>query len=168
MVLYRGKEMAIEIERKFLVNGESWKHGSVRKPYIQGYLSSGDGPTVRVRIAGDRGYLTIKGKTESISRREYEYEIPLGDAEELLQDLCRQPVIEKTRYLKEYNGFTWEIDEFHGANQGLVVAEIELEQEEQPFPRPDWLGREVSGITRYYNASLTHYPFADWTDTEKS
>jgi adenylate cyclase len=159
--------MAIEIEKKFLVNGEDWKEGSSSTVYYQGYLCSGTGQTVRVRIAGDKAWLTIKGKHTNISRLEFEYPIPLADAQAMLDEVCEQPVIHKRRFIKEYEGFTWEIDEFYGDNQGLVVAEIELASEDQEFPRPHWLGEEVSHHGRYYNASLRTYPYSKWKNGER-
>ena len=159
--------MAIEIEKKFLVSGEDLKEGSSSKIYYQGYLCSGSGQTVRVRIAGDQAFLTIKGKHTNISRLEFEYSIPLEDARILLDEVCEQPIIHKRRFLKKHEGFTWEIDEFYGENQGLVLAEIELESEDQEFSRPDWLGEEVSHDGRYYNASLRSYPYSRWKDGEE-
>ncbi len=159
--------MAIEIERKFLVTGDGWKDGSDSLIYFQGYICSGTGNTVRIRIAGDHARLTIKGKHNNISRLEYEYPLPLEDAQAMLDQVCEPPVIHKRRYFHEYEGFTWEIDEFFGENEGLVLAEIELQSEEQEFPRPDWLGKEVSNDGRYYNASLRSYPYKQWQDNDK-
>jgi adenylate cyclase len=154
--------MPQEIERKFLVAGEGWRGLVEGIEYRQGYLCASKERSVRVRIAGEKGYLTIKGATVGIARSEYEYEIPLVDAREMLDILCPQPQIEKKRYTLAYQGFTWEIDEFAGVNQGLIVAEIELEREDQPFKRPDWIGKEVTGDTRYYNAALCVTPFSTW------
>jgi len=159
--------MAIEIEKKFLVTGEEWKEGSSSTIYFQGYLCSGSGQTVRVRIAGDKAWLTIKGRHTNISRLEFEYPIPLEEAQIMLAEVCEQPIIHKRRFFKKYGGFIWEIDEFYGDNQGLVLAEIELASEDQEFPRPDWLGEEVSDDGRYYNASLRSYPYSMWKDDEK-
>ncbi len=159
--------MAIEIERKFLVTNPNWKKDATSKLYQQGYLCSGDGPTVRVRIAGEKSYVTIKGKHKGISRLEFEYDIPMQEARVLLAEVCRQPIIEKRRYTKIIDGFIWEIDEFLGDNDGLILAEIELQEEQQEFPKPDWLGKDVSALHRYYNASLCHYPFKDWSEREK-
>lgn len=159
--------MAIEIERKFLVTNESWRKDATSELYRQGYLCSGEGPTIRVRIAGEKSYITIKGKHDGISRLEYEYPIPLDDARTLLVDVCRQPIIEKRRYIRTIEGFTWEIDEFFGDNEGLILAEIELQHEQQLFPKPDWLGKDVSHLSRYYNASLCLYPFKEWSESEK-
>ena len=116
---------------------------------------------MRVRIKGEKGYLTVKGRNAGIRRAEYEYEIPLADAEAMLA-LCEHPLIEKRRYLVPYEGYTWEVDVFAGANEGLVVAEIELPAEDAAFAKPDWVGAEVSGDARYYNASLIRHPYRDW------
>ncbi len=152
--------MAKEIERKFLVK-DSWQPQSAGIKIAQGYLSTVPERTVRVRIKGNRGYLTIKGKNQGISRAEFEYEIPVQDAEELLQ-LAEQPILVKNRYLEQQGEFTWEVDVFAGENQGLVVAEIELPAEDTEFSRPAWLGQEVSGDVRYYNANLIKCPFSLW------
>ncbi|MBE6085804.1 MAG: CYTH domain-containing protein [Selenomonas ruminantium] len=152
--------MAKEIERKFLVK-DSWQPQSEGIKIAQGYLSTVPERTVRVRIKGNRGYLTIKGKNQGISRAEFEYEIPRQDAEEMLQ-LAEQPILVKTRYLEQQGEFTWEVDVFAGENQGLVVAEIELPAEDAEFSRPAWLGQEVSGDVRYYNANLIKCPFSLW------
>ena len=152
--------MAKEIERKFLVQA-SWKPQDEGIKIAQGYLSTVPERTVRVRIKGDKGYLTIKGKNQGISRAEFEYEIPLGDAEELLK-LAEQPILSKTRYLEQHGNRLWEIDVFAGENQGLVVAEVELPDEQAEVSRPDWLGQEVSGDVRYYNANLIKKPFSLW------
>ena len=152
--------MAKEIERKFLVK-DSWQPQSAGIKIAQGYLSTVPERTVRVRIKGNRGYLTIKGKNQGISRAEFEYEIPVQDAEELLQ-LAEQPILVKTRYLEQQGEFTWEVDVFAGENQGLLVAEIELPTEEAAFSHPAWLGQEVSGDVRYYNANLIKCPFSLW------
>lgn len=157
--------MAVEIERKFLVR-EGWQpqHEGVR--IAQGYLSSVPERTVRVRIKGKKGYLTVKGRNEGIRRAEFEYEIPAADAEAMLK-LCEQPPVEKTRYLEAYAGHTWEIDIFAGVNAGLRVAEIELPAEDTAFRKPDWAGREVSGDSRYYNSSLSHHPYQEWSAEQR-
>lgn len=154
--------MGIEIERKFLVIDDSWRENAMGTLFRQGYLSAEADRTVRVRLEGDIGKLTIKGKTEGISRREYEYEIPRQDAVELLDRLCLTPLIEKTRYRIEYAGLIWEVDEFYGANEGLILAEVELDSEEAAFERPAWVGQEVSGNPRYYNSHLVKDPFTEW------
>jgi adenylate cyclase len=154
--------MATEIERKFLVQGSDWRQGP-GVPLSQAYLNRDKSRTVRVRIAGDKAFLTIKGVSRGASRAEFEYEIPLADARELLK-LSDGPVVEKTRYLVVHEGSTWEVDEFHGDNAGLVIAEIELTSENQPFTRPPWLGNEVTHDTRYFNSSLATHPYSHWPD----
>ncbi len=154
--------MAIEIERKFLVQGELWKKGARGVLYRQGYLSTKKERTVRVRTIEDMAFLTVKGISTGICRLEFEYEIPLSDAEKMLDELCQQPILEKYRYRIPYKGFTWEVDEFLGDNSGLVIAEIELDSEDQDFARPSWLGREVSGDPRYFNSALTRRPYRFW------
>jgi CYTH domain-containing protein len=154
--------MAIEIEKKFLVVGDDWKNNTSSKIYFQGYICSGSGTTARVRIAGEKAFITIKGKHKGISRLEFEYEIPLEDAKILLKDICQQPIIHKRRYLKKFGDFLWEIDEFFGENEGLILAEIELSREDEAFPEPPWLGEDVTDDGRYYNASLRTNPFAVW------
>lgn len=156
--------MAIEIERKFLVEGDEYRrlaHSSDR--IIQGYLCRQNGNSVRVRVRGERGYLTIKGPSldAGLSRYEWEREIPKAEAEELLR-LCRGACIDKRRYLVEWGGHTFEVDEFYGDNEGLVVAEIELADKNEAFERPPFLGREVTGEARYYNSHLTRFPYKDW------
>ncbi len=152
--------MAKEIERKFLVK-DKWQPQNEGIKIAQGYLSTVPERTVRVRVKGNQGYITIKGKNRGISRAEFEYEIPLGDAEELLK-LAEQPILSKTRYLEQHGDSLWEIDVFAGDNQGLIVAEVELPHEQADFFRPEWLGEEVSGDVRYYNANLIKNPFSRW------
>lgn len=130
--------------------------------YRQGYLSTAPERTVRVRTAGDKGYLTIKGPSRGASRLEFEYEIPLQEANQLLDELCHRPLIEKRRYKIPLGGLTWEVDEFFGENDGLILAEIELRDEHQAFDRPVWLGQEVTGDPRYYNANLVSHPYSRW------
>ena len=151
----------VEIERKFLVRGQPWVHWGAGTPYRQGYLSRGLHSTTRVRIAGERGVLTLKGKTVGISRLEFEYEIPLAHAQSLMS-LCEGGIISKRRWAIEHAGHTWEVDVFEGLNQGLVVAEIELSAEDEPFERPDWLDREVSDDPRYTNGALSRTPWSSW------
>jgi adenylate cyclase len=152
--------MATEIERKFLVSGTEWKNGP-GTAYCQGYLNRSKERTVRVRIAGAQAFLTIKGLAQGISRLEFEYEIPLADAEQLLT-LCDGPLIQKMRYIVHHQGNCWEVDEFFGDNQGLVVAEIELQDENQRFERPAWVGAEVSDDARYFNSNLASQPYSQW------
>jgi CYTH domain-containing protein len=130
----------------------------------QGYLVADAVRTVRVRIEGERAVITIKGKSTGASRGEWEYEIPVADATELLDGLCEQPQVEKIRHRIEHAGHTWEVDEFLGLNAGLVVAEIELDAEDEAFEKPDWIGQEVTGEKRYYNASLIRMPYSQWQD----
>ena len=155
--------MGIEIERKFLVRNDDWRALALGQRYRQGYIAASLDCTVRVRIAGDQGYLTIKGATTGISRAEYEYGIPLEDAAQLLDTLCQPPLIEKTRYrIPAASGLVWEVDEFAGENQGLIVAEIELSDPEQAVELPDWIGEEVSDDPRYLNSNLAKQPFCTW------
>ncbi|HOT28563.1 MAG TPA: CYTH domain-containing protein [Candidatus Ozemobacteraceae bacterium] len=154
--------MGIEIERKFLVTGDAWRTGARGVFYRQGYLSTAKERTVRVRIAGDRGFLTIKGESSGAARAEYEYEIPAVDAREMLERLCEKPLIEKTRYTVAFAGRKWEIDEFAGENEGLIVAEIEFSGEGVHFELPSWAGREVTGDPRYFNSSLARNPWRNW------
>jgi CYTH domain-containing protein len=151
-----------EIERKYLVTGEGWRSRSTALPFRQGYLSTVKERTVRVRVVGDRGLLTIKGITSGATRTEYEYSIPVGDAEAMLDELCERPIIDKVRHLVEHDGVTWEIDEFHGTNEGLIVAEVELESEDQEFSLPEWIGAEVTDDPRYFNANLIAHPYSEW------
>ncbi len=156
--------MAREIERKFLVTGEGWRDG-VRRTfhYRQGYLT-GEGPcSVRVRIDDERAFLNIKSATLGIQRTEYEYPIPLADAEEMLARFTVGLVVEKTRYVVDFAGHRWEVDVFEGANAGLVVAEIELQHEDEHFELPPWVGEEVSDDPRYYNVCLAHRPYREWS-----
>jgi adenylate cyclase len=154
--------MAQEVERKFLVTSDAWKAGAHGKLYRQGYLSTHKERTVRVRIAGTKAFLTIKGLSVGITRSEYEYEIPVSDAAEMLDKLCEQPLIEKTRYRIEHAGYAWEVDEFAGVNAGLVVAEIELPTAEATFDKPGWVGEDVSDDRRYFNSNLIAKPFTTW------
>ncbi len=157
--------MGIEIERKFLVLNDDWKALTAGVFMRQGYICSDPDRIVRVRIEGDRAVFTIKGKTEGISRSEWEYPLPLADAQQLLDSLCEKPLIEKYRYRIPFGGFIWEVDAFLGDNAGLVVAEIELESETQEFTKPDWIGGEVSADSRYANANLFKHPFCRWDQT---
>lgn len=159
--------MGLEIERKFLVVGDSWRDGSGGERLVQGYLARGGACTVRVRIAGaDSAWLTLKGRTAGISREEFEYPIPPAEARELLA-LCDGPLIEKTRHRVLHAGYWWEIDVFHGANAGLVVAEVELADESESPDPPPWVGREVSGEARYFNSRLSARPYSEWSADER-
>lgn len=162
--------MAVEIERKFLVRADKWaktvktlKRGII---YRQGYIVRDPERVVRVRCLKDQhlkdqAYLTVKGKVKGYSRLEFEYPIPLTDAEDLLS-LCHKPLVEKTRYILSYQGHSWEVDEFHGENVGLILAEIELKHEGEIFERPTWLGQEVTTDMRYYNSNLVSNPYTKW------
>ena len=156
--------MGIEIERKFLVSGDGWRSIGVGTLYRQGYIPTDNKATVRVRVAGETGYLTIKGKTEGIGRAEYEYPIPVLDAILMLDTLCQKPLIEKIRYRIPIEDLIWEVDEFSGENEGLIIAEVELNSEDQVIALPDWIGREVTGDTRYYNVNLIKFPYQMWQD----
>lgn len=155
-----------EIERKYLVADDRWRDRAGDGLLCeQGYLAaSAGGATVRVRRMGDKGYLTIKGPSDGISRIEMEYEIPESDAAAMIQTLCGDQVVSKIRYRIDVGGFVWEVDEFSGENKGLVLAEIELEHEEQSFERPDWIGDDVSHEARYFNACLAKTPYSLWRD----
>jgi adenylate cyclase len=154
--------MGQEIERKFLVKNDSWRGQDNGKRYRQGYLSTVKERTVRVRTTGDKAFLTIKGITVGASRSEYEYEIPGADANEMLDQLCERPLIEKTRYRIPNAGLVLEIDEFEGENRGLITAEVELKDEHQSVTLPGWIGEEVTGDPRYFNANLVAKPFTTW------
>ena len=154
--------MGIEIERKFLVMNDAWTTASgAGVSCRQGYLTYDPEKTVRVRIMGGKAFLTIKGASNGIVRAEFEYEIPVPDAEVLLTH-CDN-LVEKTRYFITHSGMRWELDVFEGANEGLILAELELESEQQPFDLPPWAGQEVSGDARYYNACLARHPFSVWS-----
>lgn len=154
--------MAIEIEKKYLVTNNQFKETVDSALFRQGYLSVEAERTVRVRSYNGKGFLTVKGINHSCSREEYEYEIPEQDANSMLDSLCVQPIIEKKRYFVTYEGLEWVVDEFLGENQGLVVAEIELESEQQKFKKPDWIGKEVTSDIRYYNSNLVNNPYKGW------
>ena len=152
--------MAKEIERKFLVKGDSWRGLASGKRYRQGYLSTIKERTVRVRTVGEKGFITVKGINTGAARSEYEYEIPLSDATEMLDQLCKRPLIEKTRYRIPFGGHVWEVDEFEGKNIGLITAEVELKEENQAVSIPDWIGPEVTRGPRSTTpiSSRTHSP----------
>jgi adenylate cyclase len=156
--------MGQEIERKFLVTGTGWRPVGPGRRLRQGYLCIEPERSVRVRIGGELAWLTVKGRGSGVTRLEFEYLIPVVEAERLLAELCIQPIIDKTRYEVHHGDHLWEVDEFHGANAGLVVAEIELQDETERFERPDWLGEEVSSDPRYLNANLVHAPFSGWPE----
>lgn len=155
--------MAQEIERKFLLNGDFKPDVRKSMRISQGYLCSVPERTVRIRVRDDQGFITIKGKgdADGISRYEWEQEIPVNDALQLLR-ICEPGVIDKTRHLVDFGGHTFEVDEFHGDNEGLVMAEIELASPDEPFDRPSWLGKEVTGDARYYNSALSRNPYKNW------
>ncbi len=155
--------MGVEIERKFLVRSDAWRRDAgPGEVYRQGYIAGLQTASVRVRVAGEEGYLNIKSARLSVRRTEYEYRIPLHDAEEMLEHLCEKPLIEKMRYLVSHQGHVWEIDVFEGDNEGLTVAEIELQREDEAFALPEWTGEEVSHDPRYYNVNLVKHPYRDW------
>ena len=158
--------MGVEIERKFLVDHEKW--GKLKKTagihYHQGYLVDDVHCTIRVRVAGTKGFVTIKGANSGISRKEFEYKIPASDASELIKSFAGSSV-EKIRYKIKFAGKLWEVDEFLGDNKGLIMAEIELKHENEEFEKPGWITREVSDDDRYYNSNLAKNPFKDWVKT---
>lgn len=153
--------MGMEIERKFLLSNDDWRPLGIPVHYAQGYLVADGERTVRVRVAGTSAFLTIKGKSQGFSRSEFEYEIPVDEALEMLQ-LCAIPVIEKYRTKILFEGKIWEIDEFEGENKGLIMAEIELKSEDETFVVPPWIGQEVTGDIRYFNSNLAKNPFKNW------
>lgn len=152
--------MAVEIERKFLVVGETWRVGDPVL-YRQGYLNPDKHRTVRVRIEGEQAFLTVKGITRGFSRAEYEYEVPLSDGVDMLE-LVEGAIVEKRRWYVPHAGNVWEVDEFLGENKGLIVAEIELKQEDEQFETPTWLGREVTHEVKYFNSNLSDCPYKSW------
>lgn len=153
--------MSIEIERKFLLKGDAWRSLAEPAYMCQGYLNTDTDRTVRVRITGEVAQLTIKGRSRGASRAEFEYEIPIDDAKQLMQ-MCEQPIIEKHRSRIPAGDIVWEVDEFLGENRGLIVAEVELQSEDQSLELPDWVGDEVTGDERYYNSRLATNPFQSW------
>ena len=152
-----------EIERKFLVTGDAYRRLAPGVCIRQGYLNADPDRTVRVRIAGEKAAIAVKGRNAGITRLEFEYEIPKPDAELMLERIAVRPIIEKVRYRVPYAGRIWEVDEFFGANAGLVVAEVELAREDEPFEKPGWVGAEVSDDPRYYNSNLMLKPYATWS-----
>jgi adenylate cyclase len=154
--------VATEIERKFLVKGDGWRDVGEATTFRQGYLSTDKNRTVRVRVAGQQGTITIKGITVGAQRSEFEYPIPLTDASAMLDELCVRPLIEKTRHVVDVEGSTWEVDEFAGVNRGLIVAEVEIGDVDQEIVLPEWIGAEVTDDPRYFNANLIAHPFSEW------
>lgn len=160
--------MPLEIERKFLVKSNAWRTLGQPQTVRQGYLSRDIGRTVRVRVKGPNAFLTIKGKNNGSIRTEFEYAIPVEDANQILEALALRPLIEKTRTKIEYAGKIWEVDCFFGENEGLVVAEVELTSADEAIELPEWIGQEVTHLPRYYNSALSEHPYCDWTEAEKS
>ena len=158
--------MKTEIERKFLVSNSSYKDLGNYEYCIQGYIQSINEPLVRIRTIGNKSYLTMKSDVNGITRLEYEYEIPNKDAKDLLELFCQKTIIEKNRYIIHYKSTLWEVDEFLGYNNGLVVAEVELESEQQPYDKPSWVGSEISTDKKYYNYNLAQCPYQTWDDIE--
>lgn len=154
--------MAKEIERKFLVKNDNFKNNSVAVLFRQGYLSTDIDRVVRVRIEGNQAKLTIKGKNSGMTRDEFEYEIPVDQAKELLDKLCLKPIIEKYRYKVEVDNLIWEVDQFMGDNEGLIIAEVEVPSEDYRFDIPEWIDKEVTGIERYYNSYISQHPYKNW------
>lgn len=157
--------MATEIERKFLVVSDDWRENiQYSKHYIQGYFATDRACSIRIRMCDDKANLNIKSATLGITRSEYDYPIPADEAREMLQTLCKKPLLEKTRYFVKENNHLWEVDVFSGDNEGLVVAELELESRDQELRLPDWIGEEVSDDPRYYNTCLVDNPYKNWND----
>jgi adenylate cyclase len=156
--------LGIEIERKFLVRDRAVLDGAAGVPYRQGYLSTDSERTVRVRRAGDRGYVTVKGRSHGPARAEFEYTIPAPDADAMLDTLALRPIVEKTRHVVDAGGRRWEIDVFGGANEGLMIAEVELESADAPLEIPGWAGAEVTHDPRYFNANLVAHPYSEWRE----
>jgi len=154
--------MAQEIERKFLTKSDAWRSNAIGTFYRQGYLSTNKERTVRIRTIGNKGYITVKGIAKGAVRAEYEYEIPVNDANEMLNTLCEQPIIEKMRYEIEYDELIWVVDEFEGLNKGLILVEVELSDENQKIDLPDWVGSEVTGDPNYFNSNLIRNPYLSW------
>jgi adenylate cyclase len=154
--------VAIEIERKYLIDLEKLNKLPKGLDIKQGYINTADKTAVRVRTKGNKGYLTIKGENKGASRLEFEYEIPLKEANEMLEKLCKKPIIDKTRYIIEHDKHIWEIDIFYGDNDGLIVAEVELSCEDEDIVLPNWVKEEVTDDVRYYNSNLMDHPYKDW------
>lgn len=155
--------MAKEIERKFLVINDNWRKDVTESiHYTQGYFTTNKSCSIRVRVSGETARLNIKSATLSVTRTEYEYPIPCLDAKEMLDNLCNKPLLEKTRHHVKHHGHLWEVDVFSGDNEGLIVAEIELQSVDETFSKPDWAGAEVSDDPRYYNVCLVEHPYKNW------
>lgn len=154
--------MPLEIEKKFLMKNSGWRDNAEGVLYKQGYIVRTPQKSVRIRTFKNRGYITIKGSKAGITRSEFEYEIPFAEATELLNDFCEKKFIEKTRYKIEFGGKLWEIDEFHGDNNGLIIAEIELNSPDEKFSLPPWIGEEVSHDSKYFNSNLIDFPYSKW------
>ena len=154
--------MGIEIERKFLITNNGWKKGAKYSTCRQGYIFAEKKGVVRIRVIDQRGFVTIKSAPVGLTRQEYEYEIPLADANSMLEDLCDKYIVEKKRYKIKFGNHVWEIDEFTGHNEGLVLAEIELSNDNETFEPPPWIGEEVSLDPKYHNSNLSKYPFNQW------
>ncbi|THB75373.1 MAG: CYTH domain-containing protein [Gammaproteobacteria bacterium] len=155
--------MGIEIEKKFLLNNDEWKkEAGDGEQFRQGYMSGSNRSSVRIRVAGDKANINIKSATLGVTRKEYEYEIPVEDANEMLDSMCERPFIEKRRFFIKRGPHTWEIDVFEGDNEGLIVAEIELKDPDEPFDIPGWIGEDVSEDPKYYNVCLVNHPYKDW------
>jgi adenylate cyclase len=155
--------MALEIERKFLICSDEWRIQVTRRELLrQGYLSSGSQCSIRARVAGEQAWLNLKARRSGMTRLEFEYPIPVADANEILNELAQGPILEKYRHLIPAGEYVWEVDEFLGANAGLIVAEIELPSENAQFERPSWLGKEVTEDERYYNFNLAQKPYGEW------
>ena len=164
--------MGTEIERKYLVKKSAWRsqkellqrnNSDLGARYCQGYIPTENGTTVRLRIIGKQGYITIKSKVVGHTRAEFEYPIPVSDAQEMLNNLCLKPLIDKYRYKVEIDNLTWEVDEFLGENAGLIIAEVELENEAQPINLPEWIEREVND-KKYFNSYLVKHPYSQWEE----
>jgi adenylate cyclase len=154
--------MGREVERKYLVKGEAWRRAGHGVRHRQGYLSTDPDRSVRVRVAGNEAFITVKGKSKGAARDEYEYTIPIGDAKKMLRTLCVKPLIEKTRYVIKDGERKWEIDKFARENKGLVIAELETDDDSRQIEKPDWVGDEVTGDPRYFNLNLVRHPFSEW------
>lgn len=160
--------MPVEIERKFLVDGDAWRNGVRRHEFFrQGYLAGSESCSVRIRVGGEHAWVGIKGRGPGTTRSEYEYEIPVHEANEMLDTMCVHGRVEKRRYWVPHAGHEWEVDEFLGSNAGLVVAELELDDEAEAFAKPSWLGHEVTQDSRYYNSSLARHPWCEWPESAR-